>query len=304
MSRRSAFLAIGLLALLAAWTQAPDALAQNVVVFVNGEPITSIDIEQRTKLITISSRRRPSRDEVRDELIDDKLKIKEAKKFGLDPKPSDVEAAYASMASRMHLTPEQFNRQLESSGIRPETLKARIKADFVWTQLVRGRFQQNLIVGERDLLAATGSDGKSEENFEYQLRPIVLLVPRGSPSAAVEARRREAEALRERVQSCNEAVEMFRTLRNVAVREMVTKVSADLPPNHRAILDKTPVGKLTPPEITRQGVEVVALCARQVTTADTPQKREAREKLFAQKFEKQAKAYLAEIRKSAMIDHR
>ncbi len=304
MSRRSVLMAIGLLTLLAGWTPSSRALAQNVVVFVNGEPITAIDIEQRAKLIMLSTRKKPSRDEARDELINDKLKLKEAKKFGLELKQSDVDSAYASMATRMNLTAEKLDRQLESSGIRPETLKSRIKADFVWNQLVRGRFQQNLIVGERDLAAAAGTEGASEENFEYQLRPIVLVVPRGSAAAAVDARRREAEALRERAQSCNDAVEMARALRGVAVREMVTKVSADLPPNHRAVLDKTPVGKMTPPEVTRQGVEMVALCARQATTADTPKKREAREKLFAQKFEKQSKAYLADIRKSALIEFR
>lgn len=304
MSRRSVLMAIGLLALLAGWTPSSRALAQNVVVFVNGEPITAIDIEQRAKLIMLSTRKKPSRDEARDELINDKLKLKEAKKFGLELKQSDVDSAYASMATRMNLTAEKLDRQLESSGIRPETLKSRIKADFVWNQLVRGRFQQNLIVGERDLAAAASTEGASEENFEYQLRPIVLVVPRGSAAAAVDARRREAEALRERAQSCNDAVEMARALRGVAVREMVTKVSADLPPNHRAVLDKTPVGKMTPPEVTRQGVEMVALCARQATTADTPKKREAREKLFAQKFEKQSKAYLADIRKSALIEFR
>lgn len=304
MSRRSVLLAFAVLTLLAGWTPSSPARAQNVVVFVNGEPITAIDIEQRAKLITLSTRRKPSRDEARDELINDKLKLKEAKKFGLDPKPAEVDAAYAGMASRMNLTAERLDRQLESSGIRPETLKARIKADFVWNQLVRGRFQQNLIVGERDLAAATGSEGAGEENFEYQLRPIVLLVPRGSPPGAADARRREAESLRERAQSCNEAVEMARALRNVAVRDMVTKVSADLPPNHRAVLDKTQVGKMTPPELNRHGVEVVALCSRQPTTADTPKKREAREKLFAQKFEKQSKAYLADIRKSALIEYR
>ena len=67
---------------------------------------------------------------------------------------------------------------------------------------------------------------------------------------------------------------------------------------------KTEIGKLTAPEVTRQGVEMVALCARNATTADTPQKREARDKLFAQKFEAQSERYLNEIRKSAMIEYR
>ncbi len=303
MFRRSQSAALGLLIFLGVLCQVAAAWAQNVVVIVNGEPITSIDIDQRARLIALSSHKKPGRDEVRDELINDKLKIREAKKFGLELKPAEVESAYASMATRLRVTPEQLTRQLESSGVRPDTLKSRLKADLVWTQLVRGRFQQNLMVAERDVNSAADAKG-NEENFEYTLRPIVLVVPRGSANSIYDVRRKEAEAVRERVQGCAQAVELFQTMRNVAVRDLIKKTSADLAPSLRAILDKTPVGKTTPPEITRQGVEVVVLCERNTTTADTPQKREAREKLFAQKYEAQTKKYLDEIRRSAMIEYR
>ena len=72
----------------------------------------------------------------------------------------------------------------------------------------------------------------------------------------------------------------------------------------RELLDKTPVGRLTPPEITKQGVEMVALCDRKPTKIDTPKKREIREKMFAQKYEAKQKAYLNDLRKAAMIECR
>ena len=84
----------------------------------------------------------------------------------------------------------------------------------------------------------------------------------------------------------------------------MTKTSADLPGPLRELLDKTPVGHLTAPEITKQGVEMVALCGRKPTTVDTPKKREIRDKMFAEKYETKSKSYLAEIRKAAMIECR
>jgi peptidyl-prolyl cis-trans isomerase SurA len=68
------------------------------------------------------------------------------------------------------------------------------------------------------------------------------------------------------------------------------------------VLDGTPIGHLTPPEITKQGVEMVALCARDPTTVDTPKKREIREKMYAEKFEAKSKTYLLESRKASMIE--
>jgi len=280
--------------------------AQSVACMVNGDPITNYDIEQRTKLNFLTTHKQSDRQQVVNELTEEKLKIKEAKKFGVDPSVSDIDQAFASMSGRMRLSPEQLAKSLESQGIRPDTLKARIRADMVWTSLVRGRYKESLQVGEKDVAAAVqagGSDEKQEgEAFEYKMQPIVLIVPRGSAPAAIEGRQKEAEALRNRVQTCAEANTLFKSMPNATIRDTVVKTSADIPPVLREVLDKTPIGHLTAPEITKQGVEMVALCSRQPTTIDTPKKKEIREKMYAEKYEAKAKWYLQEVRKASMIE--
>jgi peptidyl-prolyl cis-trans isomerase SurA len=281
--------------------------AQSVAVMVNGEPITNFDIEQRSKLDELSTHKAPSRQEVLDELINEKVKIKEAKKYSVDPSDSDIDAAYTSMSSRMHVSTDQLTQILGSKGIRPDTMKSRLRADMVWTSLVRGRFKESLQVGEKDVeaaVAASGGDKEATDSFEYQMRPIVLIVPRGAAPAVLEGRHKEAEAFRERIQSCEEANNTFKVMQNSTIRDTVVKTSADIPATLRELLDKTPIGHLTPPEMTPQGVQMVALCARKPTTVDTPKKRETRDKMFAEKFEAKSKAYLQEVRKAAMIEYR
>ncbi len=285
-----------------------SVMAQAVAAIVNGEPITNLDIEQRIKLTTLTTRKTPSRQEALEELINDKVKLKEAKKYGLDLSASDVDAAFGNMATRMRMNGDQLAKTLEGHGIRPETLKSRIKADMTWGNLVRGRFQSSFIVAEKDLRASVGDkvddSNPQTESFEYLVRPIVLIVPRGSSPATFEQRRKEAELLRNRIQSCDEASELFRSMRDAAIRDQMTKTSADLPAPLRELLDKTTVGRLTPPEVTKQGIEMVALCSRKPTTADTPAKREAREKIYNQRYEAKSKSYLQEARKGAMIEMR
>ena len=281
--------------------------AQTVAVMVNGEPITQFDIEQRMKLTTLSTHKPAVRQDVINELIDEKVKIKEGKKFGVDPSGSDIDQSFSSMAGRMRITPEQLTKSLESQGIRPETLKARMKAEMVWTSLVRGRYKESLQVGEKDVAAAVQASGEEKltsEAFEYRLQPIVLLVPRGSAPTAIELRKKEAEALRGRVQTCDEANSYFKSMQNAAIRDAVTKTSADIPQVLRDVLDKTPIGHLTEPEITKQGVEMVALCGRKPTTVDTPKKKEIRDKMFVEKYEAKSKSYLQECRRAAMIEYR
>jgi peptidyl-prolyl cis-trans isomerase SurA len=287
---------------------ATPARAQTVIVMVNGEPITEYDIDQRIKLNFLTTHKQSSRQDVINELIDEKVKIKEAKKFGVDPTSSDIDQAYGQMAGRMRITSDQLTKSLEGQGIRPDTLKSRIKTEMVWGSLVRGRYKERLQVGEKDVAAAVKADGgegqQQAEAFEYKMQPVVLIVPHGASQSAIELRQKEAETLRARVQTCDEASAYFKTMANAAIRDPLIRTSADIPANLRKVLDDTPVGHLTPPEVTKQGIEMVALCGRKPTTIDTPKKKEIRDKMYAEKYLATSNAYLQEIRKAAMIEYR
>ena len=170
------------------------------------------------------------------------------------------------MARRMRATPKQFAENLEKSGVKVETLKSRIKADLVWQQIIRGRYQSSFQFSDQEVDARLKEPrSRVDENvvgYDYTLRPILFLVPRGSPPATFEARAKEAEALRARFQGCDEGVALARGTRYVAVRTQVVKSSAELPAALRDVLEKTEIGHLTAPETTQQGVEIYALCGK------------------------------------------
>ena len=294
-------------ALLAAGVWAPGgvARAQQVVVIVNGEPITALDIEQRSKLAELSTHKAPPRQEVLDELINEKLKVREAKKFGLEIPSSEVDSAFATMAGRMRLTADQLTDQLAKSGIHVATLKARIKADLTWPQLVRGRYSSSLQIGDKDILTAMDSKSTDTVGYDYTLRPILFLVPAGSPETFVEGRKREAEALRNRFQDCESGIAFARALKDVAVRDQVIRSSADIPAELRKVLEGVEVGRLTAPEVTKFGVEMFAMCAKKESTADnSPIRRQVRESIMAQRYEQRSKQYLQELRRGAMLEYK
>jgi peptidyl-prolyl cis-trans isomerase SurA len=279
--------------------------AQQVVVIVNGDPITALDIEQRTKLTQLSTHKTPTRQEVLDELINERLKVREAKKWGLEVPSSEVDNAYASMAKRMQMTAAQLTEQLAKSGVNAATLKARIKADITWPQLVRGRYQSSLQIGDKDILTAMESKANDTVGYDYTLRPILFVVPTGSPDTFIEGRKREAEGLRGRFQGCEEGIAFARALKDVAVRDQITRSSADIPPEQRKVLEGIEVGRLTPPEVTKFGIEMFAICAKKESAADnTPGRRQARESIMAERYEQRSKLYLQEIRRGAMLEYK
>jgi peptidyl-prolyl cis-trans isomerase SurA len=301
---------IGLLALAAVAASAARVEAQFVAAIVNGEPVTNYDIEQRSKLIQIASQKPPNRKEVLEELIDEKLKTQLIRRYSMEGIDKDVENALVNMARRGRTTPKEFVAQLNRSGINIDTLKSRIRAEIAWSQIIRGRFQSSFQFSDKDIMARLDTSKPQEGSavaYEYTLRPILFVVPRGSQPAVTEARRREAEALRARFQGCEEGVTQARSLRDVAVRTQVVKNSTDFQPALREILDKTELGKLTPPETTTQGIELYAVCSKKETKAPTenePGRREAREKMFNEQFQNHSKRYLKELRSQAMIEYR
>ena len=315
MSRTSFFLsrwrriaAAGALVLAATLGLPSIAAAQHVVAFVNGDPITAFDLEQRTKLNSLGGKAAPPRQAVLDELVNEKIKIHLLKRYTMEVTDKEVEESYASMAKRMNLNTQQLTEMLGKSGVRPGTLKSRIKADLIWGAIVRGKFQSSLQINEKELRVALESRKKDDKAttvaYEYSLRPVLFIVPRGSAEGAIETRRKEAEALRNRFQSCDEGISFARQLKDVAVREPITRNSADLSPQLREVLDAIAVGKLTTPETTPQGIEMFALCAKKQTKTETAGLKELREEMFSEQFQAHATKFLKELRSTAMIEYK
>ncbi len=288
---------------------AGGAQAQTVVAIVNGEPITQLDIDQRSKLLEVSSptHKAPPRAEVLDELINEKLEIREAKRWGIDASDDDVSQAVTQAAQNRQMKTDDFIQMMKQAGVAPQTFRARLRAQIVWPPLVRGRFQSTLETYDKDPLLQEMMDKMKPDdsgNFDYTLRPILFIVPPNSTAAVYDDRKREAEDLRSRFRSCDEGIPYARSLGSVVVRDQITRASADLPPEARKSLDSVPVGQLTAPEITKLGIEMFAICAKEIAKGDTsPTKKQAKDAVFNEKFEAQSKKYLAQLRHEALIEY-
>jgi peptidyl-prolyl cis-trans isomerase SurA len=284
---------------------APQIASAQVVALVNGSPVTELDVTQRSKLIQVMTHKSATRQQALKELVDDHLKIFITKRYGIDASNEDVDKAFANMAQRSHLSPAQMEQQLARQGLSASALKLKIRADLGWNNLIRGKFSSSLQINDTDIRNAlqsnNGAAAGDTTGHVYTLYPITFIAERSSEH---EGRRREAENLRGRFQSCTEGIKLARALRAVVVREPIHRNSADLAPQFRDLLDKMEIGRLTPPETTPQGVQMFALCERKENTNDSPAKRAAREALFNKRFEAESKKYLEEVRRQSMIEYR
>ena len=283
------------------------ARAQQIVLLVNGTPITDLDIAHREKFLEMSNHKKPSRQEAINSLVDETLELREAARYSLEPTDADVQQAYDNVAENMGVDAQKLTAILTNGGASADTLKHRLKAQIVWTTLVRGRFKVSLEIADKDVeaeLQLHQPQDNHQVGYEYVVRPIVFIVPRGAPDAAYEARKRDADALRGRFANCTDGIAFARGLSEVAVRDPINKSSADLPPALRSILDNVEVGHLTPPEQTAEGIQMFAVCSKKESKTDAPGLKEVRDKMFEKKFGAKANRYLADLRRRAMIEYK
>lgn len=278
------------------------ARAQQIVVIVNGDPITTYDISQRQRLHELLERKSVSSKDALDNLIDERLKIQQAIRLKMDVDEKDVERLFASVAERSGRTSDQLVASLKQSGLDSRTFKQKLLADYVWGQYVRAR-SGTVNIREADVIAALQKRGETQMvATEYTLMPIVFVVPRSSGNYA--GRLSEANALRGRFSDCDSGAELAKSLKEVVVRPKVTRLSSEMPPQLKQVLDKTEVGKLTPPEVAQSGVETFAMCAKREVRGESSSKREIKDELSTAQFTAESKKFLADLRKQALIEYR
>jgi len=245
-----------------------------------------------------------------EELIDDALKLGEAKRMKITVSDAEVNEAFASIAQRIKMTPEGLAKALSGSGVQPATLRARLRAQIAWGKLVRQQFQREVSVNEQDVVRAlrekeSGDAAKVEnKTIEYSLARVIFVVPKSASAGTVSQRQREAEALRGRFNGCDAGLAFAKGLSEVVTQPPVMRLGSDLNPELVKILEATGVGKLTPPERSDSGIELVAICSKREIASDYDARQGMQQELRSEEGEIMSRRYLRDVRANAVIEYK
>lgn len=287
---------------------AAGARAQSIVAIVNGAPISSMDVASRAALMQLTGQKVEQRVVV-EALIEERLKMLEARRVGLLPSDDEVDQAFAGIGKNMNLSPDQFTKALASRGVQAATLKSRLRAELGWNRFVREKFRATSPIQDQDVVAALSNKTEkekeeAEKSETYKLASVVFVLPKNAPAARVSQRLAEANALRARFKSCDEGFATAKGLRDVAVRPLISRSTASMSPRVREVLDKTPLGTLTPPEQSEDGIELFAICDKKEESGNMVMQAKVREELTSEGMQVQARKYINELRARAVIEYR
>jgi peptidyl-prolyl cis-trans isomerase SurA len=275
------------------------ARAQNTVATVNGVPITNFDVAQRIRIAQLTENRRLDSRSALQELIDDRVKLIEARRVGYRVTEEGVEAEYARIARSGGRDNAGFAEALRQLGVEPAKLRDKIRADLAWQVLLRDQARKGSQVSGEELERAVDEEMKKQKPVvDYFLRNVVFVVARGTSPAARES---AAQAARARFSGCETGFDALRALPEVAIRPAQFRSTDQMAEALVKLLESTPVDKLSAPYRTEQGIEMVAVCERNPRPVSQSLRGEVAERLGEKRITERAKGYLAELRRSVDI---
>ncbi|OBQ60030.1 peptidylprolyl isomerase [Mesorhizobium erdmanii] len=249
----------------------PPAFASAIKYVVNDIPITSGDIAHRAAFLKLQRKK----GDAAQEMIDQTLRLAEAKRLGIRISDAQVEAAYQRFASGNKMQLSQLDGVMEKSGVGKDHFKEFIRAQMAWNQALSARYRsgEGGSVTEQDAVRRMLDKGGAKPSAtEYMLQQVIFVVPAAERSATLAKRKREADAMRARFNGCNTTREFAKGLIDVTVRDLGRVLAPQLPPDWAEQIKATKVGGATVTRETERGVEFIGICSsREVSDDKTAQ---------------------------------
>ena len=265
-----------------------------MVASVNDDPVTNVDIEQHMKILRVIQKN-ATREAALESIYETRLKLMEMSKYKVNPGDPDIGWALGITARRLKTDPQSMVGALQRAGVTEDQWKQKWKSEAGWMQLIRA-LNRTLEVSETEVRAELAKSGQNKA-AEYTVRQVILVVPNGGNA---EGRAAEANQLRARFTDCATGVPMAAAFRDTAVKEPITRSASTLNDALRKILDTTPVGRLTPPSRSPQGIEMLAVCNKS-DRQDAAAAENLRNDMLFKKLQGESDKRYAEVRAKAVI---
>jgi peptidyl-prolyl cis-trans isomerase SurA len=243
------------------------------------------------------------RKQAEDELIEERLKLQEGKKLGIELNDDDLKGMLKNLADNNKLTVDQFIAQTRSMGFDVSTLQSRMRAQVVWREVIRRKYGAQISPNQRDIdRAMMNSASEGLDTVELQVQKISL--PVASLNQSVMARRyAEADALRSKFAGCKSMPDLARGIGDARFDDLKFIRPATMAEPTRSMLLSAKDGDMLPPVAGTAGIEVYAVCSRRAIK-DEKQQQKAAEDIQQREFEMHARRHLLDLKQDAHIERR
>jgi len=154
---------------------------QAISAIVNDEVISRYDVQQRIKLIIVTSGIQPTQENVSRlekqtirALVNEKIQLQEAIKLDVPTSSEEIDLMLRRIASGNEMSSEEIINFISSNGVNSETLLNQIKAELLWNKIVRGRFGSYINISEDEISIVYNRTIESLDREQYDISEIFI----------------------------------------------------------------------------------------------------------------------------------
>jgi len=245
-----------------------------------------------------------NREKAVEELVEEKLKLQEAKRLNAVTDEAEIDKIISGIAERNKMTMAQFAEHMKGMGVDVKTMRARFRAELSWREVIRRRFGHLINITDRDVDRLVATAGAGEDDVELQLQRITLALPAKVDQKLIAQRIAEADGVAARYSGCANTAALAATVQGAKFEDLGTRKPATIPEPTRTLLLNARDGDMLPPSVGQAGIEIWAVCGRKVLKADDQKREMAQGELRQKEFEILAKKHLKDLRQDAAIEFR
>ncbi|WP_339745780.1 peptidylprolyl isomerase [uncultured Maricaulis sp.] len=167
---------------------APGALAQStegVAALVNDQPITTVDVRNRMRLIIASTgltqidaaTLAQIQSQAIRGLVDESLQLQAASEYDVDVSDEEINQSIQDLADRNNTTIDSIVSDLERSGVDIATLRHQLEAEIAWQVLVNGRYGSRIRISDQQIQMALERLAASASQPQYRIFELFFEIP-------------------------------------------------------------------------------------------------------------------------------
>ncbi|MEO8420345.1 MAG: SurA N-terminal domain-containing protein [Hyphomicrobium sp.] len=244
-----------------------------------------------------------ARKQALDEIIDERLKMQEAKRLSIVAADDEVERVISGMAERNKMTIPQFAEHMTKMGASLGAMRERIRSSLSWSDVIRRKFGPQITVANRDVDRMVAS-AEGQDDVELRIHRILFNVPTGQDQKRLAQRLNDAEQLRGKFTGCKTMETIARGVPGTRFDNLGDRRPSSLPEPTRSLLLAAHDDELLPATIGENGVELWAVCSRKLVKAADSKRETAQNELRQKEFEIISKKHLKDLRTDAHIEYR
>jgi len=273
-------------------------LQQRYVKDLQAGMVAQIKKEMRASAVASSEK------EAREELINEKIKIQEAKRLNVLADDKEVNRILTGIAERNKMTLDQFGQHMKGMGVDINTMRSRFRAEFSWRDVIRRKFGSLVSVTDRDVDQFVANTPAQQDKVELQVQRITLPLPAAVDQSAIVQRLADANALAQRYSGCATFHDLAAQSPGAKFEDMGSRKATSIPEPTRSLLLNAADGDLLPASVAQGGIELWAVCGRKSGDGQGDARENASNQLRQKEFEVLAEKHLKDLRQDASIEIR